>query len=140
MSLDEGQTIEVAAISQVVGRHKGGSPAGHKAMGIIKAAQTGEARIQKPEPFGAVGHFVNVDIARNMGATRQITGIMGGLQFGTHGGNVVQFPDLVSRADRELVVPHRNAHRFLIDPKVGVKGSPFRPDHNQLARLVGGDD
>jgi hypothetical protein len=118
-------------------------PAGGEAVVGIQRAQAAEAGVDHPElVMLVIGQFMHVDVARDMQAAGHIAGVVGvrWVQGASHGGDVAVLPHGVRAPDGQTGVVGREAHGFGHGAKVGVEHAPIMPHHNDLARLIRGDE
>ncbi len=121
---------------------KGGPPAGGEAVVGIQRTQAAEAGVDHPQfVVPVIGHFMNVDIARDMNTAGEIAGVMctRRVQFRGHRRHVAVVPHGVGAADGQAGAVSRNAHGFGKGAEVGVEGAAVVAHHNDFARLVGRD-
>ena len=81
------------------------APAGHETRFGVERRQAGKPRVDEPQfAPGAVGHFVDLDIAGDMTRTGQKARVVLPLRFEFRGDvwYVSEFPDLDRRADGEF--------------------------------------
>ena len=118
-------------------------PAGGEAVVGIQRTQAAEAGVDHPEfVVPVIGHFMNVDIARDMHAAGHIAGVMFArrVQFRGHRRHVAVVPHGVGAADGQAGAVGRNAHGFGKGAEVGVERAAVVAHHNDFARLIGGDE
>jgi hypothetical protein len=109
----------------------------------VERAETAEAGVDHPQLVVVIpGRLVNVDVAGDMNAARQIAGVVFSrrLEFFCQCRHVAIFPDSVGAADREAIGSSGDAHRFGERSEMGVQSAVVVTDNDRLTRLIGGDD
>jgi hypothetical protein len=108
----------------------------------VQRTQAAEAGVDHPQfVVPIIGHFMNVDIARDMNAAGQIAGVMfpRRVQFGGHRRHVAVVPHGIRAADGQAGTVGGNAHGLGKGAEVGVEGAAVGAHHDDFARLVGRD-
>src|SRR5262245_2203469 len=89
-------------------------PARHEAEIVVKCAETRKHGIHEPQLVADPGHFMDVNVAREVGSAREVAGIVAAI--GEAGGDVggrAQQPDLRPRTDGQAVWSYGDTHRPL---------------------------
>jgi len=130
----------MAAVLGGQGRDERRPPARDEAVNDVSGAETREPGVDEPELLVGPGHLVDLHVARDVARARQEAGVVppGRLELGRGRGNVVKFPDLEARAERQPVARDGKPHRAREAAEVRVQALALGPDDDQLARLVGG--
>ena len=122
--IDHGQAIQMAAVFRGQGADKRRAPARVEAVIVIECAETAETGVDHPEfRVASPRKFVDVDVAGDMNASRQIAGVVFSrrVQFFRHGRHVAILPDRVVAADGQAGVIGDDTHRFGEGSKVRVE-------------------
>ena len=109
----------------------------------VERAETAEARVDDPQLVVVIpGKLVNVDVAGDMNAAGQITGVVfsSRLQLFCQCRHVAIFPDSIGAADRKAIGRSGDAHRFGERSEMGVQRAVVVADNDRLTRLISGDD
>jgi len=136
------QPVQVAAVLRRQRAEERRTPAGIEAVRDIEGAEAPEPGVDEEQFIPVViGHLVDVDVAGDMDAARQVAGVVlaQGLELGRHGGDVAVIPDGISAADGEPGAVRGDPHGFAEAAEMGVEHVTVRAQHDELARLVGGD-
>ncbi len=147
--VDRRQPVQMTA---VLGGERGDemrAPARMKAVIDVQRAEAAEACVDQPQLIVVVPrHFVDVDVAGDMNAARQATGVVlaGRIEPGGDRRHVAVFPDGPGAADGQAVVADGDAHGFVEVTEMRVDGvacgrtageAVIAANENHLAGLVG---